>query len=247
MKKVICYIVFILISFAIIIAFPKADGCNYKDQAALNKEAKNININYEILTQKLPDGLTTYANGILDSNGQDVTEDYKDYFVGDYVNIIINNITDNFYITINDPLLSESNDNLEYIFYSNTENGTINLKLYNLAEYKKYKFDIYSLNCHTLVKTLTINIPRYNELSALDMCSDIKDYKYCNKYLNNNISTQTMVREINEYKDSLNKSNIKKEEKKINLKIIIIISCICLGVVGLVLSLLRVIKRKREL
>ena len=210
------YLNFFIIILFLLITSAKAENCDYKEQEKLNKEVQNIKISYEILEQKLPENLKYYANGIIDENGNDVTDIYKDYFIGNYAKITINNIPQNFYIVIEDENISFMNNNLEYIFYSNTKDGSIDLNVYNLEKYKTYKFLINSVKegCEKIkFNSIKVTIPRYNELSDLDLCKDIKDYTYCQKFIKTNLSSTSLLNKINNYKKVL-----KKEEKKLKDK-----------------------------
>ena len=53
MRRIFNYTLFFLLSLTIVLVMPKtivkADACSYKEQAALNKEAKNIKKSYEFI------------------------------------------------------------------------------------------------------------------------------------------------------------------------------------------------------
>ena len=92
MKKVLNIAIFFIISFFLITTTTKAaDSCTYKEQQALNKEAKNININYELVNK-------------LDEAPKDQPFSTRDYY---YLQVTIVNLTDDFNIRITNNIDNE--------------------------------------------------------------------------------------------------------------------------------------------
>lgn len=252
MKKVLNIAIFFIISFFLITTTTKAaDSCTYKEQQALNKEASNIKFSYEVVYQNLPDGYKSYANGILDSNGVDVTDQFSDYYLGYYIKVYLSNISENMEVEINNAdLYNSENELTNKVEYSSTDNGTIELKLYDTDKIKNIQFNIFAttLNCNNKkVFTKTLKTPRYNELSNLTICDEIKDYKYCQTFINTNASTETLIKKINEYKESLNANNKDTNNTNTILKKIIIISVSILVLFAIIYILIKYIFKRRKL
>lgn len=238
------YLKIFLIFFAVFIFVSevKADTCTYKEKQTLNKEASNIKINYEIVTQDLPEGYHLAEVGIEDENGNDVTDQFRDYFVGKYINIIVSNIPENYYFTIEDEDLINDNNSQKQFYYSDAVDNLIQLKLYDISEYKNIKFTVYSNQCTDALLTKYLKTPRYNSYSYMDICKGIEDYKYCQEFLMTNVKSTTIYNKILEYKESLNKKE-EVQDNKSSKKIIILISCI-LGAIVLGVLIYIIVQRK---
>lgn len=250
MKKVLNIAIFFIISFFLITTTTKAaDSCTYKEQQALNKEASNIKFNYEVVYQGLPDGYKSYANGILDSNGNDVTEQFTDYYLGYYIKIYLSNISENMTVEINDnDLYNSKNEQVNKIEYSSTDNGMIELNLYNTDKIKNIQFNVFATtsNCiNKKVLTKVLKTPKNNMLSNLAICSDIKDYKYCQDFINTNASTEVLIKRINEYKETLNSNKEDFNQSNDLLKKIIIISVSAISFFVIIYIIIKYIKKRR--
>ncbi len=243
MKKIFCYVIFILISFAIIITFPKADSCNYKEQATLNKEAKNIKINYEIVKLELPEGYYFTEDGISDPNGNDVTAEYFEYYNGKYIKLIITNLPEDFYFKIEDEDLIKANNNQDtYNFYDQSD-GIVELKMNVLSEYKNIKFSFYSNKCGgKSILDKYLKIPRSNPYYNMALCEGIPDYKYCQEFLASNVKDETIINKVLQYKKSLEKQEV-KTQKESNWKKITFMSAIAVVIAGILVFLIILIQK----
>ena len=84
-----------------------------------------------------------------------------------------------------------------------------------------YYIYAYDKNCYdNEIGTKSINIPYYNEYYDDEECKDIKSYKYCSKWLPNEISYKTWYSNVTKYKKSIEKE-IEEKEKTKNSKTII--------------------------
>ena len=129
MKKVLNIAIFFIISFFLITTTTKAaDSCTYKEQQALNKEAKNININYELVNK-------------LDEAPKDQIISTRDYY---YLQVTIVNLTDDFNIKITNNIDNEEeySDVVTYKININaqTENctKTINTKSLTVPKFNTF-------------------------------------------------------------------------------------------------------------
>lgn len=254
MRRIFNCTLFFLLSLTIILVMPKnivkADACSYKEQAALNKEAKNIKFNYEILEQKLPDGYE-YADlgiaeiGIVDSNGNDVTSQFNNYFIGNYIKISITNLPENFYFVIEDEQLINNNNGKSEYHYSDLKEDVIELKLYDLSKYRDIKFIIYANECgENKLLEKHIYTPKYNMYYSEGICSDISDYKYCQEFLYTNVSSEKVYNNILKYKESLVKAKEQSKKSKGISKKIIIGGSITLVLLGLIAGVIIIFVRK---
>lgn len=248
MKKVCKYLLFSICIITFSIFNVKAENCPYNERKLMNQEASNIKINYEIKEQNLPDGYYYTENGISDPNGNDVTDEYWNYYVGKYAVILINNLPEDLYFKIEDESLIASNNNKSEFSFSDTQNGYLELKLYNLNEFKNLSFAIYSANpnCNTKIMNLHVKVPRYNEYYATGMCQGIQDYKYCQEFLYSNISSSKIVDKITAYKRSLNTSANNKKNNSIMKPIVIILSVVVCGFLILAGTLVMLKKRRKK-
>ena len=244
MKKVGNYIIFILIAFMFVLITPKADSCTYKEQAALNKEASNIKFNYEVVRLTLPDGYYFTEEGISDPDGNDVTKQYAEYYNDKYIKIMVTNLPENFYFKIEDESLINENNNKDTYYKSDEKDSVIELKTYNINEFRNVKFSIYSNECgDKKLLNKYLKIPRSNQYYYMAVCEDIPDYKYCQEFLFSNVKSETIYNKIIEYKDSLEK----KEEQTVNKinwkKIIMWIGVIV--VIGAITTLVVILIQKK--
>lgn len=85
----------------------------------------------------------------------------------------------------------------------------------------KWEYNIYSSKCKEIVKTINVNLPKFNMYSIDSLCKDIDgdDFTLCSKYLEYEVSRETFERKINEYRKTHtinNKDNNKEENISIN-------------------------------
>ena len=87
--------------------------------------------------------------------------------------------------------------------------------MYTEAMLSSYSVDIlvydYNYTCTNPVRTIILKLPQYNQYSDMDICSDIKDYKYCKRIITEDIKVSDIYDKLVAYKTALNKSNNKQE------------------------------------
>lgn len=229
---------FMILIYFILVSSVKAGSCSYKELEILNKEASNIKFNYEINEQKLPEGYHFSEIGIEDNNGNDVSSEFIDYYIGKYFILNVNNLPEDFYVVIEDEALIIHNDNKSTYYYNDTNNGNLALKLYNVNGVKNIKFTIYSDNCNEKVLTKYVKLPRYNGLYDMAICEGIQDYKYCQQFIFTSMSDIKLRDKVVEYKKTLETKEEKTPEKS-NIKLIIIISCIAIIFITAIILIVR--------
>lgn len=86
-----------------------------------------------------------------------------------------------------------------------------------------YKFSIEAsdINCtEDILVTKYVNLPYYNKYYDTDDCKGIKEYSYCSKWVQKEISYNIFKKKITEYKESLNKEQkVEKIEEPLSEKI----------------------------
>lgn len=135
-----------------------------------------------------------------------------------------------------------------------TENNEIKITLTT----GKWEYNIYSLKCESVVKTINVNLPKFNIYSLDPLCEGIdgEDFAFCSKYLNYEVSRETFERKVNEYKRNMpiSDTQISKDELNINdimFKVLDFISNNNLYIVGvlliiLIILLIIIINRKKK-
>lgn len=102
---------------------------------------------------------------------------------------------------------------------STTSSGS-NRVMYVGAMLDPYSIDIpiYDSNytCTSPARVITVNLPQYNQYSNMDICKDIKSYKYCAEVLTEKIEISDIYTKLVNYKKSLIKNDkIEGDEEKV--------------------------------
>lgn len=175
--------------------------CSVSEQSELNKKASNVSIDFEI------------KNEVLVAGESPITRDYID--------LTIFNITDDFYITINNDY------NREELVVSNseTQDGMYNLKWTNTDKVTNFTVKVYASSntgCNgELVKTLTQQTPRFNEYASRDVCNEISDFYLCQPFVNyRDVDEDLFIEQVLKYKEGLiNKNGEAKDNKTLTDRI----------------------------
>lgn len=117
---------------------------------------------------------------------------YSYKYNGSNFDLTFTNLNDMFYIVDQDDM-----------YYSGYYEKTIN----NLEPNRTYTYKIYpsSLECeNSSIRTINVKIPSYNKYYDSDICEDVKEFKYCKKWYENDLTYEEMTKKIDEYKKSLN-------------------------------------------
>ena len=96
-------------------------------------------------------------------------------------------------------------DNRSGVMYSDAilESYTIEIPIYD-----------YNYNCDTPARIIEIKLPQYNQYADMDICSDIKDYKYCQKIITEDMEVSEIYDKLVAYKTALQgkKNDVTQEE-----------------------------------
>ena len=169
------YVLFSIITFGLSITSVSA-VCSYEERAELNNQIGNIEASYEVI-QVESEGASP-PDYIL---GTEEEENYVSYTDALQINIL--NLTEDLYaIVTNDYDESQVRYN-----YADTNNGNITILWQNIDELATFTIEIYSssnTNCaDTLLRTIRLSLPRYNEYSNYGMCDNLPDYYLCQRYV----------------------------------------------------------------
>lgn len=147
----------------------------------------------------------------------DESEECLETCVDRYLLITIHNVPDE--ITVDVKSLNDTFKKFSLTSAIRTEDNELQMKDDNATEIKRYEFTIKSASpdCYgETLKTLTLNTPMYNEFADVASCSTYPDFKYCNRYVNFDISSLTkdeFTKSFEKYIEEQEKKN--KEEESI--------------------------------
>lgn len=175
MCKFKCVILSVFI-FLCATSMVSAASCGYEERAKLNNETGNIRANYEIKervdeTASIPDALLG-------------TEEASTYVkMTDYFQINILNLTENVYVEVSNNV----DKNIKIYNYADTTNGNISFERSDTNTLITYTIKVYASSntgCRgTMLKTIKVALPRYNEYSEYDVCGSLPDYYLCQRYV----------------------------------------------------------------
>ena len=118
---------------------------------------------------------------------------------------------------------------------------------------RTYRYEIYSENVACSEASLNVyyvTLPAYNSFYKDPICQGIEDYKLCNRWLKHSLSHEDFVKEVNQYKASLNQpeEEIKKEEKELKpfLQFIVDYYYIFIGLTVAGVGYVIYVRRKRD-
>ncbi|MEE3344215.1 MAG: hypothetical protein VZS44_09015 [Bacilli bacterium] len=124
-----------------------------------------------------------------------------------------------------------SDSNYSFFVYNNNE--VIKMQSGNNS------LEIYSKNCGDVrLKTLTINLPKFNNYSLSSDCSDIdiKEFELCDPWYQGNITDEVFRSRLNEYLDSKEvNNNVEKKEFNISYLVIVISVVVIVGIIGVII------------
>lgn len=179
------YIVFIVFLISLFVGEVDADVCDNDDMARLKEIAKLVTVTSDYIEE------------------YEKTDNYGVYNVG------VHGLTNEIY----GELISSSSIT-SFNYDDSDSNGDVEKEIIS----GKYKLYLYSSNCdNTLLRKVEVVLPVYNFFSTYDECKGINenDLKVCNKFLDENITYEDFIKNINEYKNKIDKNKGAKEESLI--------------------------------
>ena len=135
-----------------------------------------------------------------------------------YVPIEVDN-TVSFNVTISNIypglLVVDAKTGIQYT-YDETRTNPGEITISNLQPDKTYRYEVYSTNedCNdSSLNIYYVTLPAYNSFYKDPLCEGISDYKLCNKWYKTNVTYDEFVKEVTEYKKSLEKvEEVKKSD-----------------------------------
>lgn len=209
MKKIIA----VFLMLVVMLSWTSVDAaslCSYERQVELKKIASAVKLTYEEAEEEVdPD---TYGPPDSPVEGDGIL--YRNYF-----EIKLLNLTEDIYV----KLENSYNDDVKYIRYEDTDEGTFSIDWKNTEEVVTFTYTIFTSN-----KTECVNeklssgmftIPKYNRYHNSVICEDIPDYYLCQKYISTNVTFESFYENVNYYLEK-NKNEDKNEEEKEKGKVV---------------------------
>ena len=116
-------------------------------------------------------------------------------------------ITNSFKITFanvtDEVIITDINRNYDYISYGELQISNLSSGMHTYYIYARNK------SCYeNELNIKTLQLPYYNQYYNNDKCANMRNSKYCSKWLPNSITYNTWITNVTKYKESI------KEEKK---------------------------------
>lgn len=128
-----------------------------------------------------------------------VSTTYQDVAGGVTFQAVITNVTP-------DIRVFDLTNRVSYYYGNNPENPS-EVIIDGLEADHTYRFEIYATandGCnYGVLYTYYVNTPAYNAYYNDPVCSDVKEYRLCQKWLKTDLSHEEFVRQVNQYKASL--------------------------------------------
>lgn len=125
-----------------------------------------------------------------------------------YFDVTLTNLTDDIYFV----------DTTNNKVYKNN-NSEITLKNYRSGQTIVYNFYSSNLDCQdTVLYTIRIVLPQYNIFYNDPICVGAKEYSLCQRWYGNNLSYNTFLDKVNQYKENKkeNDNNLEIEPEEID-------------------------------
>lgn len=213
----------ISILILMIICIPKvsAETCDPEDIERLKTIANHIDLSYEI-------------NKYIDYEAEVYEEDVQEFYGYKF---LFSNMSADFYIN------GSLTNNAEYKYESENIDAEGHL-IRERLQGGEYNIDIYSTNCSTKLRTISITLPYYNKYYEDEICTNYKDkIEECKEWTDTEMYEETIKEAIETY----NEQN--KEEEKNNTtinKILLIITTILILLI-IIISVIIIKKKRSEL
>lgn len=176
--------------FAILVFIPnivKADDCPVTNTSRLKKIASNITTKYDYFESMPNNG---YGNVSFTATISNVINDIYIMKVDDYYNKV------------------------GTIYYGDSNNQVI---ISGLSEGTSYHFvalgNTNDICQGTLVYEFYVTTPNYNRYYTNALCKKVPDYKYCQKWVNINLTEEEFTKNVKEYIKSLEVNETPPEEE----------------------------------
>lgn len=169
------------------------------------------------------------------------------------INVIYEPIEENNNVTFNVTLTNLTNEisirdltnKKDYV-----QNGELSINGYSYG--KTYKFRVYANtnNCNGAIDMIYVTLPSYNPYYNDNACSDIKEYKLCQKWTTMNLNYDEFINKINKYKESKKSTKpiTKKDDRglfDIIIDFVINYYYIVLGIIVIIGTIIIIIRKRK--
>ena len=177
----------VLIMCFIFLGSPLAESCDYKERAKLNTEVGNIKAGYEIKKRVLDRSEYDLPDYVLGTEEEATYEE-----TAEYIEVNILNLTENTYLVVRN---GQSDEELTYTFEVLASNNT---------------------SCeNTPLRSITLKLPRFNQLSEYALCDQIPDYYLCQRFVSfDYVGTNDFLEKAEAEIARRNKESVAKKEAK---------------------------------
>lgn len=212
-----------------------ASKCSSEEQIQLQKETLNVNGSYS-----LQEVVRDIDGEIVDIDLDDVHQD-DDYYSDTLSFLEIRNITENFYIVI-----EESGNIVAEIDYYDTDDGTYIFQVPDVEKIRTYDIKMFSDldNCRgEEVNHISVKTPMRNPLASLAACMNVEE-TYCDEFITTNVNiTEDEIIKRKEPYAQPQEEEIKQNDSLKKYGIYILVGVLVIGVVSTVIVL---VKRRRS-
>ena len=172
-----------------------ASLCSYERQVELKKIASAVKMTYEEAQEEAdPNSYISKS----EANPEDADE-YEEILYNDYFKLKVLNVTEDIYVKIENSI----NDDVKYIRYVDTNEGTFTIDWKNLSEVATITYTVYSSDktecANEELRSGLMTLPRYNDNYRNNMCKQVPDYYLCQKYISVNITTVQFYDNVSAY------------------------------------------------
>lgn len=204
-----------------------ASLCSYDKQKELTKIASSVKVAYEEAQGELDKDL------YFPADGQEEADGYVSYY--DYFKIKIINITEDIYVKLENNV----NDEVKYIEYKDTNEGTFTIDWKDLSKVTTFSYTVYSSSntecANEVYRTGVMTTPKLNPNYNNAMCYQIPEFELCKKYITSSVSDSKFRELASDYVNKTKKEESvkqEKEEKEENKTTMLIVATSIIIVVG---------------
>ena len=197
-------------SFLFLHCSVSAATCGYEEKAKLNNEIANVKASYEI-KERILDKSEYGVPGIYIGTEFEDTYEAKT----DYIEASVLNITENMYLDIVD----DYNKERKIYSYNDSKDGKVTFEWHDIKQMVTFKIKVYASSntgCEgTLLKTISLKLPRFNEFSDYSICNNFPDYYLCQRYVTyEEVSYSTFFTNMTEEAEKKYQEELEKEKEK---------------------------------
>ncbi len=189
---------FIVLCFFLLVLTTKAAECTNEEKAKLKKEAKEVKM---VLTEKQEE---------MDPSTYFATDGYDGPAYYYYFDVSLTNVTDNLFVEV-----STDRDDTKITSVTNPpKNGIMTFKWDDIYKITKFTYTVIAKNSETCNGEVLYKgyatAPKYNYFAEAGICNGVEDYKYCNRFIYEDVNSNEIYRNVKSYKQSLELEEAKK-------------------------------------